>query len=71
MKVEYNEINIFAEFQLYNLIFAKNELLFDNFKTAVLLDLFWKLLEFSVDDPVADDEEDPYAKKFGSKFSTS
>jgi hypothetical protein len=50
MKVEYNEINIFAEFQLYNLIFAKNELLFDNYKTAVMLNLFWKLLEFSVDD---------------------
>lgn len=26
-KVEYNEINIFAEFQLYNLMFCKNELL--------------------------------------------
>ena len=51
MKVEYNEINIFAEFQLYNLIFAKNELLFDNTKAAVFLNLFWTLLEFSTDGP--------------------
>ena len=49
MKVEYNEINIFAEFQLFNLIFAKNELLFDDIKAAVLLNIFWTLLEFNPD----------------------
>lgn len=48
-KVEYNEINIFAEFQLYNLIYAKNELLLDDYKSAVLLDKFWRLLEFNPD----------------------
>jgi len=36
---------------MYNIIFAKNELLFDEFKTAALLDLFWRLLEFEPEDP--------------------
>eukprot|EP00347_Sterkiella_histriomuscorum_P011400 403372601 len=48
-KVEYNEINIFSEYQLYNLIYAKNELLLSNYKCAVLLDKFWQLLEFNPD----------------------
>lgn len=34
---------------MYNTIFAKNELMFDNFKTAVVLDIFWRLLEFDPD----------------------
>jgi hypothetical protein len=29
------------------MIFAKNELMFDDIKVAVLLDIFWKLLEFN------------------------
>jgi hypothetical protein len=71
MKVEYNEINIFAEFQLYNLIFAKNELLFDNIKTSVLLNLFWKLLEFNPDGPqTEEDDDDTFSKKRGSHFSS-
>mmetsp|Transcript_33687 Transcript_33687/g.24721 ORF Transcript_33687/g.24721 Transcript_33687/m.24721 type:complete len:86 (+) Transcript_33687:153-410(+) len=36
-KVEHNEINIFAEYQLHNLIFAKNELLFNDYKAALML----------------------------------
>ena len=36
-KVEYNEINIFSEYQLYNLVFAKNQLIFDDHKAAMLL----------------------------------
>jgi len=28
------------------MIFAKNEMMFDEFKAAVVLDIFWKLLEF-------------------------
>jgi len=28
------------------MIFAKNELMFDDLKVAVILDIFWKLLEF-------------------------
>ena len=31
------------------MIFAKNELMFDEFKVSVVLDIFWKLLEF---DPI-------------------
>jgi hypothetical protein len=48
-KVEYNQINILAEYTYYNMIFAKNEMMFDEFKVAVVLDIFWKLLEF---DPI-------------------
>ena len=38
------EISIVAEFHLYNLIFAKEELELDDQKTTVLLNLFWLLL---------------------------
>lgn len=48
-KVEYNEINIFSEYQLYNLTFAKNELSLDDHRTSVVLNLCWRLLEFNVD----------------------
>lgn len=56
-KVEYNEINIFSEYQLYNLAFVKNQLLFDDHKAALFLQLCWKLLEFNPDQPTATDLE--------------
>ncbi len=49
--MEYNEINIFSEYQLYNLTFAKNELNLDDYRSAILLNLCWKLLEFNPDGP--------------------
>lgn len=52
-RVEYNEMNIFSEFQLYNLAFAKNELLFDDHKAAMLLQMFWRLLEFNPPEPTS------------------
>lgn len=55
-KVEYNHINILAEFILYNIIFAKNELMFDEFKVAMMCDMFWRLLEF---DPEDDSQSKP------------
>ena len=48
--MEYNQINILAEYILYNIIFAKNELMFDEYKVAMVCDLFWKLLEFDPED---------------------
>mmetsp|Transcript_7612 Transcript_7612/g.6741 ORF Transcript_7612/g.6741 Transcript_7612/m.6741 type:complete len:218 (+) Transcript_7612:6-659(+) len=42
--LDYNKLNILAEFQTYNLIFSKNELLLDDIKSAYLLQLFWNLL---------------------------
>ena len=48
-KVEYNKINILAEFQLYNIVFCKNELMLDDYKVAVVLNVMWKLLEFDPD----------------------
>ena len=56
-KVEYNEINIFAEFQLYNLLFCRNELQLNCTKTAVILNLFWQLLEFNADARAQNQEE--------------
>ena len=38
------EINILAEFHLFNLIFAKEELALDDYRTTVLLNIFWQLL---------------------------
>lgn len=40
---------------MFNMIFAKNELLFDNNRTAVFLDIMWRLLEFKTE---AEEEED-------------
>lgn len=31
---------------MFNIIFAKNELLFDQYKTAMLVTILWKLLEY-------------------------
>jgi len=36
---------------LYNIIFAKNEMMFDEIKVAVVIDIFWRLLEFDPEDP--------------------
>ena len=40
-KVEYNQINILAEYSMFNILYAKNELMLDEFKTAVLVEMFW------------------------------
>jgi hypothetical protein len=34
----------------FNLIFAKNELMFDDIKASIVLQLFWNLLEFDPED---------------------
>jgi len=38
-----------AEYQLYNIIYAKNELMYDDIRVSMFLDIFWKLLEFDPD----------------------
>ena len=45
---EFNEINILAEYQLHNLIFLKHELLFSDRTVALLLNIFWKLLDLDL-----------------------
>jgi len=42
--LDYNELKIISEYQVYNLIFCKKELLIDDEKTAYLLEIFYKLL---------------------------
>jgi hypothetical protein len=48
-RVEYNALNILVEYQVYNLEFAKNDLHLTDFQSALVLDLFWRLLEFDPD----------------------
>lgn len=38
------EVNIIAEFHLFNLIFIKEELYLDDYRATVLMNLFWQLL---------------------------
>jgi hypothetical protein len=52
--VDYNALNILADYQLYNLEFAKNELTLDDRQSSNVLNLFWQLLEFN-----PDEETDP------------
>ena len=49
-RVDYNALNILAEFQCFNLEFCKNELNLTDKQCASVLDLFWNLLEFDPDE---------------------
>ncbi len=49
-RVDYNALNILADFQLYNMEFAKNEICLNDHQTASILDLFWQILEFDPDE---------------------
>jgi hypothetical protein len=40
-RVDYNALNILAEYQTYNLLFATKELSLSERQTANILDLFW------------------------------
>lgn len=44
---------------MYNMIFAKNEMMYDDIKASVLLDILWRLLEFEPEEPT------PPAKREG------
>ena len=48
-RVEYNAINILAEYQTYNLEYCKNELALNDEQCANVLDALWQLLEFDPD----------------------
>lgn len=50
-RVDYNCLNIFAEFQSYNLEFCKNDIYLNDKQSANVLDFFWKMLEFDPDQP--------------------
>jgi len=69
---EYVEITIIAEFHLYNLIFAKEQLELDDDKTVVLLNILWTLMMHNnpfyfqkID--ITQDYDDEMKKKFMSK----
>lgn len=48
-RVDYNCLNIFAEYQTFNLEYCKNELQLNDRQSANVLDMFWQLLEFDPD----------------------
>jgi len=48
-RVDYNALNILAEFQVFNLEFCKNSLGLTNKQSACVLHLMWLLLEFDPD----------------------
>ena len=49
-RVDYNALNILAEYQCFNLEFCKNELSLSDKQSASVLDMFWSLLEFDPDE---------------------
>ena len=55
-RVDYNALNILAEYQTYNLEFLKNELDVTDEQTANVLEAFWSLLEFDPDEKSVEKE---------------
>jgi hypothetical protein len=55
-RVEYNALNILAEYQTFNIEFCKNELSMNDCQTALVLDIMWQLLEFDPDSKQASKE---------------
>ena len=49
-RVDYNALNILAEYQTYNLEFVKNELDLSDEQSCVVLEMLWNLLEFDPDE---------------------
>ena len=56
-RVDYNALNILAEYQTFNLEFVKNELDLSDEQTANVLDALWQLLEFDPDDKTVEQEK--------------
>jgi hypothetical protein len=61
-KIEYNELNIITDFNLYNLGFAKDELHLENDRIALLLNILWCLLDFSEEPNHSHDSHSPSAQ---------
>ena len=55
-RVDYNALNILAEYQTYNLEFLKNELDVTDEQSANVLEAFWSLLEFDPDEKSVEKE---------------
>lgn len=48
-RVDYNALNILAEYQVFNLEFCKNTLGLNDLQSACVLNAMWNLLEFDPD----------------------
>lgn len=53
-QVDDNKIKFLAEFQIYNLIFCKNDLKLSDEETWEVLDIMWNLLAFNQDGTIQD-----------------
>lgn len=70
--VDDNTIRFLAEFQIYNLIFCKNDLKLDNNQTAEVLDLLWCLLAVNQDGTLQDHSipvEDNFQEALTARFA--
>lgn len=57
--MDYNTLNILAEFQTFNLEFAKHDLSLNDQQTANLLQMFWDLIDFDPDQKPAEQNSQP------------
>ena len=53
--VDDDKINFLAEFQIYNLIFLKNDLKLEDYQIAHILDILWNLLAVNQDGSISDE----------------
>ena len=69
--VDDNKIKFIAEFQIYNLIFCKNDLHLDNKQTSEVLEMLWNLLAINQDGTIQDHSlpaEQGFQEAMNSKF---
>ena len=70
-QVDDNKIKIIAEFQIYNLIFLKNDIKLDNSQISEVLELLWGLLAINKDGTIQDHSvpaEGGFQEALNSKF---
>ena len=65
-RVDYNALNILAEYQTYNFEFVKNELDLNFEQCANVLNTLWNLLEFDPDEKSILIEQNDNNNKVGS-----
>jgi len=66
--IEYNELNILAEYQLYNILFSKEKLALKDENTAFLLHILWRILEVEASATSENEDESDIAKNLQKKF---
>lgn len=52
--VDDNKIKLLAEYQIYNLIFLKNDIKLEDFQSVHVLDMLWNMLAVNQDGTIGD-----------------